>query len=72
MKANKLKGEHLILGQKVFWRWKNSGKGYTEEVVIETNGDMIALGSSEYSNVTSWINLKDIDLIVKDMSKEKP
>lgn len=67
VKPSKLR--NLILGQVVFWRWHNSKSPFTEQTVLATNGNMIALGDSEYSRIGSWLHKNEIDLIVKDMSK---
>lgn len=63
-------GMKLIKGQKIFWRWKGRQSPYLEQVVMEQNGKMIALADNAYSSFASWFNEDDIDLFVKDMSKE--
>lgn len=65
-----MKNIEIIKGQKVFWKWKDKQSTYSEQCVLETNGKMIALADSEYSSISSWFNIDDIDLIIKDMSKE--
>ena len=60
----------MIIGQEVFWRWKGDRTSYIEAVVLATNGKLIALGDSEYSSISDWLNTDEIELIVKDMSKE--
>ena len=56
----------MIIGQKVFWRWKGDRTTYSEEVVLDTNGKLIALGDSEYSRIREWLNTDEIELIVKE------
>lgn len=59
------KRKPFVIGETIFWRWKERKYAYDKEVVVGVNGDLISMGKSKWSEARSWFDINELDIVTE-------